>query len=144
VATNEILVPASPEVVFDVLATAERYSEWVVGPRVSGRPEANWPAVGSKFRHVEGRRPFRFEDETEVVEIDAPSRLVLHARMRPIAEARIELTLRSVSQGTRIQMVERLIGGPAARIPPWLTDPLVHLRNRRALARLRRLATAAG
>jgi uncharacterized protein YndB with AHSA1/START domain len=138
-ATNEIRIAAAREAVFDVLATAEQYSEWVVGPRESGAADEDWPARGSTFRHAEGWWPLRMEDETEVAEVDRPGRLVLQARMGRIAEARIEMLLMEEGTGTRVRMVEHLVSGPAARIPRFLIDPMMHLRNRRALNRLRRL-----
>jgi uncharacterized protein YndB with AHSA1/START domain len=143
VATNEVVTAAPPQAVFDVLSSAERYAQWVVGPRESGAPDGDWPARGSTFRHTEGRGPLAMQDETEIVEIVPPRRIVLDARIRPIAEARIELTLRSWDGGTRVRMVERVTGGPVGRIPRWLVDPVIYLRNRRALARLRRVVAHA-
>ena len=67
--------------------------------------------------------PLLLNDQTEVLENNAPSWLVLSAKTRPFATARVELRLVTDGAGTQVTMVA-----------------LVHLRNRRALNRLRRLA----
>lgn len=140
-AVNEHHIDAPPEVVFAVLASAERYAEWVVGPRVSGAPDADWPAPGSRFRHKEGRAPFALQDVTEVVAIEPPRRMSLRALMRPFAVVRIDITLVAEGAGTTVRMVERCVGGPVRLVPHALLDVPLRWRNARSLARLAELAT---
>ena len=138
---NHAFIEAAPEEVFAVLETPERYAEWVVGPRVSGAPDPAWPAPGSCFRHKEGRPPFEIQDVTEVLEIEPPRRMSLRALLRPLAVARIDITLAPDGAGTLVRMVERCIGGPARLVPHALLDVPLRWRNARSLARLAELAT---
>jgi hypothetical protein len=96
--------------------------------------------VGSRFHHQVGVPPLLLNDHTEVLENEAPSWLVLRAKTRPFATARVELRLVTHGEGTQVTMVESAGDLPSRVLLNKLTDPLVHARNRRSLGRLRRIA----
>jgi uncharacterized protein YndB with AHSA1/START domain len=131
---------ASPERVFDVLRDPRAYGDWVVGSDTIRDADPHWPGPGSRFHHRVGIGPFKLNDHTEVVEIDPPRRLVLHARARPLGTALVTMLLEAQPGGTRVTMRETA-GDLLSRlgINP-LTDWIVHLRNRESLRRLARIA----
>lgn len=147
-ARNQAYIDAPPAAVFAVLSDADSYGEWVVGSRTIRDADAGFPAVGTRFHHQVGIPPLLLNDHTEVLESQAPSRLVLRAKTRPLATARIELRLVAEGQGTRVTMFEGAGDLLSHVVMNPLTDPLLRLRNRHSLDRLRRLAerraTAAG
>ena len=139
-ARNQTYIDAPPAAVFAVLSDPDSYGEWVVGSRKIRDADPDFPAVGSRFHHQVGFPPLLLNDHTEVLENEAPTRLVLRAKTRPFATARIELGLASAGAGTQLTMVESAGDGPSRILLNPLTDPLVHLRNRHSLGRLRDLA----
>ena len=141
-ATTHIQIDAPPERVFEVLAEPGPYADWVVGSDTIRDADPNWPDLGSRFHHRVGFWPFKVEDHTEVVEVDRPHRLVLHARARPLGTALVTLILESCDGGTYVTMIETA-GDPISRlsINP-LTDWIVRKRNDVSLRRLRRIVEA--
>jgi uncharacterized protein YndB with AHSA1/START domain len=138
-ATTHRQLNAPPERVFAVLANAETYGDWVVGSDAIRDADAAWPAVGSRFYHRVGVGPLKVNDHTEVLELDAPRRLVLHARARPVGTARVAIRLEPRDGGTYVTM-EETAGDALSRIGiNPLTDWLVHLRNVESLRRLQRI-----
>jgi uncharacterized protein YndB with AHSA1/START domain len=139
-ARNATTVAASPEQVWEVLADPHAYGHWVVGSRSVRAADPGFPAPGTRFHHTVGIGPLHVADHTEVVEADAPRRLVLRAKARPLGSATVTLDLRPVRGGTRVVMVE----DPAHPALNLLIGPLGHLavrlRNAEALRRLRSLA----
>ena len=136
------LIPASPERIWAVLADPGSYGYWVVGSDTIRDADGGWPQPGTKIHHRVGAGPFKLNDDTRVVEAQAPRHLVLHARARPFGTARVELRLSPEGTSTRVVMIEdpgdrfsRLLHNP-------LTDRLLHRRNETALRRLNELATA--
>ena len=136
--TRQMDVPL--ERVFAVLATPATYADWVVGSDIIRGAELNWPAVRSRFYHRVGWGPFKVKDHTEVIDVDPPRRLILHARARPVGTALVALALEPRDGGTYVTMIETG-GDPLSRlsINP-LTEPLVKRRNDVALCRLERIA----
>ena len=134
---TDILIDASPDDVFAILADGHTYSEWVVGAKRIRAVDHSWPAPGSLLHHSIGAGPFTLDDTTEVIECEAPNRLVLEARVRPTGVARVVLQLIEEGSATRVQMEEAPVGGPARFLPSWIADPVVDRRNDRALARLK-------
>ncbi len=123
-----------------MLSDPEAYADWVVGADSIRGADPTWPAVGSRFHHRVGASPLTVSDHTEVLEVDAPRRLVLRARARPIGTAIVRLELAPESGGTKVTMTE-VAGDPLSRLVlNPLTYPLVHRRNREALRRLKRIA----
>lgn len=79
VATNEAQFRVPPERVFEVLSDSKAYGHRVVGSDTIRDADSHWPGVGSRFHHRVGVGPLTVNDHTEVLELDAPSRLVLRA-----------------------------------------------------------------
>jgi len=139
-ARNQADIDAPPTTVFSVLSDPESYGEWVVGSRAIRDADADFPAVGSRFHHQVGVPPLLINDHTEVLVNEAPSRLVLRAKTRPLATGRIELHLVPAGDGTRGTVLEGAGDLPSRIVFNPITYPLVQLRNQRSLDRLRRLA----
>jgi uncharacterized protein YndB with AHSA1/START domain len=138
-ATTRTQIAASPDEVFAALANAENYGDWVVGSDAIRDADPAWPKAGSRFYHRVGFGPLKVNDHTEVLEVDAPHRLIMHARARPLGTARVTLLLAENDGGTAVTMIE-VAGDRLSRLAlNRLTDPLVHLRNVEALRRLKRL-----
>ena len=139
-ATNHAQLAVGPERVLEVLSDPEAYADWVVGSDIIRDADPHWPAVGSRFHHRVGVGPVKVKDHTEVIELDPARRLVLHARARPLGTAVVAMEWEAAGTGTRVTMHESA-GDPLSRlgINP-LTDWIVHLRNRKALRRFKRIA----
>lgn len=136
---ERIVIPASREAVFDVLADASRYVEWVVGANRLRRIDPEWPAPGSRFHHTVGIRPFELRDDTEIRDLQPPAHVELRVRVRPFFEALVELDLEDLGpRGTLVTMTEEPTGGLAALAGP-LNLPALSLRNRLALRRLAKI-----
>lgn len=129
-----------PERVFAVLSDPRSYGHWVVGADTIRDADPSWPAEGSRFYHRVGMGPLKLNDHTEVLEVDPPRKLVLHARARPLGTAKVTLLLSPQGDATRVTMREEA-GDPLSRlaINP-LTDWLVHHRNVESLRRLKGIA----
>ena len=136
--------PAAPEQVFDVLSRPPMYAHWVVGSRSIERHDAGWPAAGTRFEHTQGKWPVIIRDETESAGGDAPRRLELIVKARPVLVARVVLDLEPAGSGTRIVMEEKPMSGLIAPLVGWGPGAaLTRLRNRVSLKRLARLAEGA-
>ncbi|MDQ6774864.1 MAG: SRPBCC domain-containing protein [Actinomycetota bacterium] len=139
-ATSQIQIDLPPGHVFAVLATPATYADWVVGSDSIRGHDENWPAVGSRFYHRVGWGPFKVKDHTEVVEVDPPRKLVLHARARPVGTALVTFLLEPRDAGTYVTIIEDG-GDPLSRLSiNRLTDPLVKKRNDVTVRRLKRIA----
>lgn len=139
-AHNVATIPAPIDQVFAVLSDPESYAYWVVGSDSIRDADASWPAVGAKLHHRVGAGPFKLNDNTEVLEVTAPVRLVLQARTRPFGTARVTLDLIDLGRSTQVTMSE----GPGDRFSRLLFNPLADVllrrRNDEALRRLDELA----
>ena len=138
---NHIDVGSDPEAVFDVLDDPFAYPRWVVGTRRIRRVDPEWPAVGSRFHHAVGVAAGELHDSSSVLARERPRRLVLEVRFRPTGVARVEITVERVTGGCRVVLEETPTDGFLARLPRWLTDPALALRNAWSLHRFRRLLT---
>jgi len=140
VALNDIHIDAPPERVFAVLADWRAYGHWVVGARHIRGVDPGFPAKGTKFYPVVGAGPLQLPAETEVLEVDAPRRIVLHAKAPPLGTAINELVLEPADGGTRVTFRE----DPGDRLSALVFTPLTHLlvrgRNVESLRRLKELA----
>jgi uncharacterized protein YndB with AHSA1/START domain len=141
-AHNTGYIDADPDTVFAVLSDASTYADWVVGSRRVRDADADFPAVGSRFHHEVGIPPLLLRDHTEVLECRPPTRLVLRAKTRPFATARVELSLTPQGTGTRVELDERAGDLPSRWALNRFSDPLIHLRNTHSLRRLRRISEA--
>jgi uncharacterized protein YndB with AHSA1/START domain len=138
-ATTRTQIAASPDEVFAALANPENYGDWVVGSDTVRDADPAWPKVGSRFHHRIGFGLLKLNDYTEVLEVEAPRRLVMHARARPLATAKITMLLAEHDGGTQVTMTEVAGDGFSRLALNRLTDPVIHLRNAEALRRLRRI-----
>lgn len=143
-ARTQTTVPAPIERVFAVLADPYRYHEWVVGAKEIRDADAGWPAPGSIFHHSIGEGPLTLKDNTQCLEVDAPTRIVLEARARPLGRARVDIRLEQVDGGTQVVMEEEATSPPLMKLLNPVFDPLVHLRNVESLRRLTAAATNSG
>ncbi|GAC1600519.1 MAG: SRPBCC family protein [Acidimicrobiales bacterium] len=143
-ARTQTTVPAPIERVFAVLADPYRYHEWVVGAKKIRDADTAWPAAGSVFHHSVGMGPFTLNDNTQCLEVDAPTHIVLEARARPLGRARVDIRLDKVDGGTRVTMDEVATSPPLVKLLNPVLDPLVHIRNVESLRRLTAAATASG
>jgi NAD(P)-dependent dehydrogenase (short-subunit alcohol dehydrogenase family)/uncharacterized protein YndB with AHSA1/START domain len=139
-ARNRIHVEAPIGEVFAVLADAERYPDWVVGAATVVEHDDGFPAAGTSFRHRVGLRPFALSDRTEVLAVDPPRRIELHAKARPFGTAAIVIELSERAGGTDVLLEE----GPGDSLSALVADnPIadmaLRLRNAEALSRLKRL-----
>jgi len=139
-----LATPAAPEQVYDVLSRPPMYAHWVVGSRSIERHDAGWPASGTRFEHTQGKWPVIIHDETESAASDAPRRLELIVKARPVLVAHVVLDLEPSGSGTRIVMEEKPMTGLIAPFVGWGPGAaLTRLRNRISLKRLARLAEGA-
>jgi hypothetical protein len=72
-----------------------------------------------------------------VLERERPFRLVLEVRFRPTGVARVAIQVGATDSGSRVVIAETPIRGPVSRLPRFVTDPLLAVRNAISLQRLR-------
>ena len=126
----------TPEQVFAVLADPWVYPTWVVGASRLRAADAGWPEPGTKLHHSIGVWPLVIDDETGVEVWDAPRRLVLEAKTRPLGSERVIIEARPRGNGCLVRMEEYVLSGPLQRIPKPLLDLAFHIRNAETLRRL--------
>lgn len=134
---NSIRTRANPDAVFDVLDDACAYPRWVVGARRVRAVDPSWPAVGSRFHHAIGTAAGELHDSSKVLERDRPNRMVLEVRFRPAGVAEVTIEVEPDAGGANIAMTEIPTSGPLAKLPRFVVEPLLMLRNALALQRLR-------
>jgi uncharacterized protein YndB with AHSA1/START domain len=134
------IVGVPPERVWLELADGWVYTSWVVGATHIRDVDAEWPRPGAKLHHTVGPWPLMIKDYTEVLESEPARRLVLKARAWPVGEARIELSLDPVADGTKITIAEWPVRGPGAWTRNRVMNAMLRARNRESLGRLAALA----
>ena len=134
---NGIRVDASPEAVFDVLDDAYAYPRWVVGTRRIRAVDDAWPNEGSEFHHAVGTAVGELHDSSKVLRHERPKLMSLEVRFRPTGVARVDILVEPCGSGTEVTIEESAICGPVSRLPRFVTDPLLMLRNALSLQRLR-------
>jgi uncharacterized protein YndB with AHSA1/START domain len=139
-AINHIQIAVSPDEVFAALANAANYGDWVVGSDTVRDADPEWPKVGSRFHHRVGVGPLKINDHTEVLEVDPPHQLTMHARARPLGTAEVSMRLTERDGGTFVTMTETAGDRLSRLMLNRLTDPLIRLRNAESLRRLKRIA----
>lgn len=141
-ARNEVLIRARPADVFAVLTDPDAYGDWVVGSKEIRGVDRSWPRRGSRFHHTIGAGPLTLEDNSKVLDIQQDKRLLLEARFRPFGTATIDMRLKPAKRGkaTKVTMIEKARRGPLRRLWNPTFELGLHLRNRLALRRLKRLA----
>ena len=143
-ARAEIDVAAPPERVFEVLLDPRYYGHWVMGAREIRGWDDDWPAIGSRFHHTQGKPPLTINDHSVLEDIDPPHRLQLLAKARPTGTFRVTLHLSPNATGTHVTMIEE----PGDRLTKIASSPLLHLmlrgRNEISLQRLKDIAEGRG
>ena len=129
-------VEASPEQVWAVLEDGWLYSSWVVGASRMRAVDPRFPAPGARLHHSAGVWPVVLNDETVVLESEAPRRLRLQAKGWPAGEATIELRVEPHDGGSRVTIAEEVTRGPSLVVPAAVRQPLIALRNTESLRRL--------
>ncbi|MFF1573894.1 SRPBCC family protein [Leifsonia sp. NPDC058292] len=126
----------SPEQVFAVLADPWVYPTWVVGASRLRAADQNWPTPGCRLHHSIGVWPLVLNDETVVLEWDAPRRVVLEAKTRPVGRERVIIEVKRRADGCVVRMEEYPSAGPLRFVPRPLVDAALHIRNTETLRRL--------
>ena len=126
-------VAATRQRVWDVLADGWTYSGWVVGNSRIRAVSPDWPAPGARILHSIGTWPAVIDDETG-------EELVLLAKIRPTAEARITLQLTDIAGGCRVAMTEVAVSAPLRWVPDSVQLTAVAPRNRECTWRLAMIA----
>ena len=143
-ARAEIDVAAPPERVFEVLLDPRYYGHWVMGAREIRGWDDDWPAIGSRFHHTQGKPPFTIKDHSVLEEMDPPHKFVLLAKVRPGGTFRVTLRLSPNATGTHITMIEE----PGDSLTKIASSPLLHLllrgRNEVSLQRLKDIVEGRG
>lgn len=138
-ARNEIVIAAAREEVFDELIDPGNFGYWVVGTKYVRGADEDWPEVGSMFHHSLGFGPVHIADQTEVLQIEGPERVLMRAFIGVLGTASVRLFLEPADGGTRVAMEEEPEGGLLTWLPQPVADALAHRRNERSLKRLKRL-----
>ena len=141
-ARNQAVVRARPEDVFRVLSDGKRYADWVVGAKRIRRTDPAFPKKGTRLHHSVGGPGVTIDDSTKVLDVDAPHRLVLEARVRPVGRALVELVVEPHRRGSLVRMHERVLHVPG--VLNRVLAPLIGVRNAESLRRLRAIAEAEG
>ncbi len=139
-AVTAAVLDVPPEAVFAVLSDPGAYPSFVVGTRTTRRFDPGWPAVRSTLDHSQGVGPLVIRDQTCVLELEAGRLLVLRAQLGPVGVHRVSFALTPAGSGTRVEVDEHAIEGPAAALWNPVADVLMGLRNRELLRRLEAVA----
>ncbi len=139
-ALSKRLIPASPEHIFTVLSDPPRYASFVVGTKAIRRFDPRFPETNSAFHHTLGLGPFVLRDETRVIAVEPPTRLVLKAFMRPFSINEVDFRLTPHDDATLVVVEEHPIEGPAKKVWSPPLEAALWLRNKELLRRLERLA----
>lgn len=133
-------MPVPPTAVWEALANPGGYGYWVAGSKLIRDVEGDWPEPGSRFHHTVGVGPFKVSDHTESLDAQAPERLRMRAKGRPLGTATVTLEMIPRAGGTVVRMTESPDGlGRLASLNP-LFRVFTRLRNAESLMRLEELA----
>jgi uncharacterized protein YndB with AHSA1/START domain len=133
---NSRTIHATPEKVWEVLSDGWLYPVWVVGATRMRDVDATWPQVGAKIHHSAGVWPAVVDDNTEVLEAEPARFLKLRARGWPMGEAQVTMIISPSGDGTRVEIKEEAVSGPAALVPKPVMDLMIKVRNVESLRRL--------
>ncbi|MFJ1707379.1 SRPBCC family protein [Kitasatospora sp. NPDC088346] len=139
-ARRQQFVECPPHAVWDVLADGHRYAEWVVGTQDIDHADPDWPNVGAALHYRAGLGPLTVNDSCTVRICEPGTRLELEAKADPFGAARIAFTLLPWGDNTLVLLDEHPLTGPGARLQGPPSELLLHLRNRRLLGNLARMA----
>ena len=133
-------IPASPEQIFTVLSYPPRYAYFVVGTKKVRHFDPRYPEENTAFHHTLGLGPLFLRDETRVLAVEPPTRLVLKAFMRPFAVNKVDFQLTPEEDGTLVVVEEYPLEGAAKKVWSAPLEVAMWLRNKELLRRLDRLA----
>jgi uncharacterized protein YndB with AHSA1/START domain len=139
-ARRQQLVKCPPHRVWQVLGSGESYAQWVVGTQQILYADTAWPAVGAELCFQAGVGPIHFKDSCVVRICEPQRRLELEAMAKPFGSARIAFALIPWGDNTLVILDEHPLLGPGARLQGPLSEYVLHLRNRRLLSNLARVA----
>jgi uncharacterized protein YndB with AHSA1/START domain len=129
------IIPAAPEAVFAVLADPETYPEWLAGAQRIRAVDPEFPAPGADFDHSVGpTQAITLDDDSTATAVDAPRRLALEVHAGPMT-GEVEFLLERLDHRTLLRLRERTTGALGWAMPAL--RPLLHLRNKGSLERLR-------
>jgi uncharacterized protein YndB with AHSA1/START domain len=135
-----IEVDAPREAVFRTIADPTTYPDWLVGARAIRSVDDDWPEEGSEFRHVIGFPPLLVPGSTTSHGVEPGRCLELRAGMGPFGAAMVRFELSDTATGgTRIEVIERFVAGPAhwtTRFAGPIVSALVWGRNALSLDEL--------
>lgn len=130
-----LTIPRRPEEVYDVLADPESYPSWLAGAQRIRHVDPAFPAPGAGFDHEVGpTEGATVADDSVSLKARRPERLDLEVHVGPMT-GKVEFRLRRVEDGTELCMREEAQGLFRAAMP--VLRPLIHVRNRGSLERLR-------
>ena len=137
------ILPAPPDEAFRLLEDPASFEDLVAGARRIRRFDPRWPEPGTLIHHTVGIPPVLVRDQTGVVEIERPRRLLLDAHLWPFGTLTVEFVLEPHPEGTRLAVRETPQRGPLS----WpgvnrVTEVGVMLRNKEICRRYRRLVEA--
>ncbi|MCY1229919.1 hypothetical protein D9M72_423100 [compost metagenome] len=92
------------------------------------------------LHHSVGAWPLLINDKTTVTASDPGKSLELIARGWPLGEAKVVITLEPEETGCKVTIAEDATKGPGRKIPKFIRDPLITVRNRETLNRLELMA----
>lgn len=140
-AVRQVLVNADLDTVWSVLADGQAYPRWVVETQEIRAEDASWPEVGSSIYFTAGLGPFVLKGDTTVRVLEWGRRLELEAHALPYGTARVAIqTIPWTDRTTVVILDEHPLRGTGARLHNRFVDSLLHLRTRRMLSNLARVA----
>lgn len=139
-AIHNVLVRATAEQVWSVLADGRAYERWVVGTQEIRAVDEGWPAKGTSIHFTFGVGPVSFDDRTTVRYLEPPRRLELEIHAGVMGTARISVEILPWGDEDAVIILdEHPLSGPGAVWHNLAIDGLLRLRNRRMLVALARL-----
>ncbi|WP_426245064.1 SRPBCC family protein [Nocardioides sp. LHG3406-4] len=133
--TNQRLIEASAEHVWDVLADGWLYPLFVVGASRMRDVDEEWPAEGAELHHSVGVWPALIDDTTTVLDCVPRELLKLRARAWPGGAAEVTFRLDARGSATELTIEEDAVAGPALIVPKPLRDVQLAWRNTETLRR---------
>jgi uncharacterized protein YndB with AHSA1/START domain len=130
---------APVDVVWEVLIDPHTYPHWLIGAAAIRDLDDDWPAIGSRFHHRVGIGWLSIPDHSEVESVVDTDLLQLTVRARPLVSATATFRLVGVGNTTVITLEEEPRVRSIGNLVRPLLDPVVHVRNHRALRRLERV-----
>ncbi|MFF9472149.1 SRPBCC family protein [Streptomyces roseolus] len=135
-AVRHRLVHATPHQVWDVLADATRYADWVVGTSESRPARGQWPALDSALEYTVALGPWTVSGTTVVRRVEAPRELELEVDSGPVGTARVAIEVRPWGEESLVIVDEHPLRGMGGALHNAAVDALIQLRHRNMLKRL--------